>query len=161
MLIKRMEYWPSAEREYSPALLCDYSMKLISSEVIRPNSLQDRVCPPHKPAKCRPFLGHQPVHPLWFNTLFQQAQPVMPMNLTPVRYSSFFFSGIVDTGTTLLYIGTKAFNAYVNYTGAKMDDATGQFSARYTFEFIDSFMVWQVCSRSLRLNTETSKPSSS
>ncbi|KAF8504173.1 aspartic peptidase domain-containing protein [Gautieria morchelliformis] len=34
-------------------------------------------------------------------------------------------SGIVDTGTTLLYMATDAFNAYVSATGATVDPTTG------------------------------------
>ncbi|EIM87136.1 family A1 protease [Stereum hirsutum FP-91666 SS1] len=34
-------------------------------------------------------------------------------------------AGIVDTGTTLLYIATEAFNRYVEATGAKQDAPTG------------------------------------
>ena len=34
-------------------------------------------------------------------------------------------AGIVDTGTTLLFVATEAFNAYVNATNATMDSATG------------------------------------
>jgi Eukaryotic aspartyl protease len=34
-------------------------------------------------------------------------------------------AGIVDTGTTLLYIATEAFQAYTAATGASLDAATG------------------------------------
>ena len=34
-------------------------------------------------------------------------------------------AGIVDTGTTLIYIATDAYNKYVSATGAKLDSTTG------------------------------------
>ncbi|VDC06882.1 unnamed protein product [Peniophora sp. CBMAI 1063] len=34
-------------------------------------------------------------------------------------------AGIVDTGTTLIYIATDAYNKYVSATGAKLDSSTG------------------------------------
>lgn len=34
-------------------------------------------------------------------------------------------AGIVDTGTTLVYIATDAYNKYVKATGAKLDSDTG------------------------------------
>lgn len=60
---------------------------------------------------------------------------------TPILSST---AGIVDTGTTLLYIATDAFKRYVQATGAKADEQTetglytitaAQYGALKTLEF--------------------------
>ena len=82
---------------------------------------------PRRPPSQRPTTG---VRPFWAS--FHSSVTLFPGYDQTVSYGSQeilpLTAGITDTGTTLLYLATDAYDAYVSATGATLDSTTGLLS---------------------------------